>query len=428
MSFDASTKKPLAEEGAAAGDVIGTDAHPAVAEMGAQEASQPGTPATMQSMAIETPLQTERRPSHWSGSFGGPSERVASEKNIGGYFRKLWQEPDMDKISDFAVTLSTLPFLFIQMGQIIANFDKPKKIPAAWTGLVSGGMGNLLLCTFFTDGGEWAQARVQAIGAITNIFVVAQARFLPEEPLVEIEPFLVVIILMVSGLVIPLLKALGKCDRLFAYWLKMTTVIGATVLCFSLVYSILDDGARLLDDSAETSRTCAPKDESGRKGPDLLIPGIVSLVGCLASALCVFLGITTSSTGGILATALFMYMPVPQLFKNLVDASAATGFSLGFVYFGTSGNGLGLARALYTRNYVWLAGSSWGCFVGGVLMSITLLIANKNCDVSFMTKGSVATLIVFNAVFIIYAAALFFCTLAWDLRPKPPSQRELSLP
>mmetsp|Transcript_42235 Transcript_42235/g.106388 ORF Transcript_42235/g.106388 Transcript_42235/m.106388 type:complete len:434 (+) Transcript_42235:90-1391(+) len=432
MSFDSSTKKPLAQEGASAGACVGTDAHPAVTEAGIEEAKQPGSPSSIEPMGIETPAQTpeqtSRRPSHWSGSFGGPSERAGKERNFANYFRSLYQEPDMDKFTDLAVTMSTIPFLFIQIPQIISNFTE--KIPRAWTGIVSGGMGNLLLCTFFADGGEWAQARVQAIGAITNIFVVAQARFIPTDPIVPIVPFIGVMVIMVAGLVIPLLKATGKADKFFAPWLKGTTIIGATVLCFALTYSIMDDGPALVDGPGETSRTCVKDDNAEQEdsfGPDLMIPGIVSLVGFSVSTLCVYCGITTSSTGGILATALFMYMPVPQLIKNLVNPAEGMGFNLGFVYFGVLGNGLGLSRALYTRNYVWLSGSSWGCFGGGVIMSITVLVANAQCDKAFLSTTGVVLLVAFNAAFLIYSAALFYCTLAWNLRPKPPSQRELNL-
>jgi len=413
MSLDDSTKKPLAEDGGAIRDSAGAVAPPATADAGTGQARQTASPGGALSMDIETPPGSPAV-SCSVGSFGGPSENFHAQGGLVGYIRALRHEPDMDKLTDLAVTLSTFPFLFIQIPQIYSNFVAPHEIPAAWTGIVSGGMGNLLLCTFFADGGEWAQARVQAIGAITNIFVVAQARLLPKQPIVPLVPFLVVMLVMIAGLVIPLLKAMGRADNAFDLWLKGTTIIGATVLCFSLTYSIMDDGAALLGGSAGEV--------------DELVPSVISLVGLVVSSLCVHFGVTTSSTGGILATVLFMYMPVPQLIKNLVDESAAQGFNLGFVYFGLLGNGLGMPRALYTRNYVWLSGSSWGCFVGGVLMSVTLLIANSRSDVSFITGASAILLTLFNVCFLVYSAAVFYCTLAWDLRPKPPSQREFRVP
>jgi len=264
----------------------------------------------------------------------------------------------------------------------------------------------------------------------------------PKGPGVPGVPFACVMAIMIIGLIIPLLKAMGKGEKVFGGWLKATTIVGMTVLFFSLTYSIIEDGGALMKEADAASRTCnqtlakelmasmtnaTSGDTAKAEKPDIMIPGLVSVAGLVLSSLLVYFNVVGDSMGGILATMLFMYMPVPQLVKDLVNKVEAAKFNLGFIYFGTAGNGLGLSRALYTRNYVWLAGSSWGCFVGGVLLSITILIANGTCDVSFLSAGGVALLCSFNAVFLIYSAILFYCTLAWDLRPRPASQREVTL-
>jgi hypothetical protein len=74
--------------------------------------------------------------------------------------------------------------------------------------------------------------------------------------------------------------------------------------------------------------------------------------------------------GGWLATFLFMWMPLPQIYNILTQGEpAAKSLSMGFVVLLTLGNGLGSTRAFYIKEKVWFTGAFWGLIVGGWLTS-----------------------------------------------------------
>jgi len=91
----------------------------------------------------------------------------------------------------------------------------------------------------------------------------------------------------------------------------------------------------------------------------------------------------------------------------MMHPESAKDFQLSFVYFNVMGNALGMARALHIQNSVWLVGASWGCFVGGVVMSASILIANMRLPTQFLGPASLITLVSFNVAFLIYATLLF---------------------
>merc|ERR1712176_1147388 len=103
---------------------------------------------------------------------------------------------------------------------------------SSWVGFVSGSMGNLLLTTYFATIEEWAQVRVQGVGAITNYFVASQvfmAGYFPKPQ------FWTLFAVMSIGLLIPLLFAVGcLSSSRFSLWAEFTTPVGLAALVFSI--------------------------------------------------------------------------------------------------------------------------------------------------------------------------------------------------
>jgi len=274
--------------------------------------------------------------------------------------------------------------------QILTNFRTPAGLPELpWAGTASGGLGNLLLCSFFIDGGERKQALIQAIGAFTNMFVVCQIFLYRTEDgkhLINPIPFFTILVVMVVGLVLPALRACGLLREIFGKWITATTVIGLSSLCFSLTNQAVD--VMKLHDNT------------------LLIRGIATGIGLLVGILWVASGKSGANTGGALATALFMFMPVPQVVGNLVNPSALKQFNVGFIYLGVLGNGLGMSRALFTNNWVWFVGAIWGCYVGGVVMAFTAVLANHRVTPAIMPLMAEITLWIFVIIFVLYTLLL----------------------
>lgn len=319
------------------------------------------------------PLADGRFETQTSGSGGGLQ---------GSYIAR-----HLDVITDWAVAFSTVPFLFLMIPQIITNFQTPDEIgKLAWAGTASGGLGNLLLATFFTGGGELKQAGIQAIGAFTNMFVVAQIFMYKDKDGkhgVPVVPFMALMAVMVVGLLMPLFHMCGVMRRPFKAWVKITTVIGMSSFFFSLTNQVVD--------------TWHLKDD------DLVIRGIATALGFVVGIVLLATGRATDSVGGILATALFMFMPVPQVVGNLTDpVNKLAKFNVGFIYLGTLGNGLGMSRAIFTRNWVWLVGAAWGCYVGGVVLAITCVIGSRAMPQPVLSPASEALLLSFMGLFILY--------------------------
>lgn len=292
---------------------------------------------------------------------------------------------NLDVITDWAVALSTIPFLFLMIPQIITNFQTPGKL--AWAGIASGGLGNLLLASFFAAANETKQACIQMIGALTNIFVVVQI-FMFKGPSgnhgVPVVPFATLMVLSAIGLVMPVSSMCGTMKGPFQVWLKLTTVIGMGALFFSCAnlvtgtWQVHDDG--------------------------LVIRGAATAAGLLLGMVVLLTGRATDSVGGALATVLFMFMPIPQLVGNLANpAQRLPQFNLAFLYLVTLGNGLGMFRAIFIRNWIWLTGAAWGCFVGGVLLSITCVIGNRQLPEPKFSTATEVLLLSFMSFFILFS-------------------------
>jgi len=261
----------------------------------------------------------------------------------------------MDELAKVAVNVSTFAYPPLQVPQIVKNFqakDRTELAGLAWQGYVTGALGNLLLCTYFTSKKEWAAVRVQAIGAITNFAVVVQIWLAGYCPQVA---FFVFATIIAVGLVIPLLRIV-RClpARGFSLWQEVTTAIGMGALLSLIGSTIVPDNNWVLGGT-------------GLAGVLMMLallllrpPRLVPVLGRLS---------------GWLATYLFMFMPVPQVINNLLHHEKASSFAIGFAVLAAIGNGLCTARALFIKDLVWFTGSIWGTLVGGWLSALSVYFA-----------------------------------------------------
>jgi hypothetical protein len=303
---------------------------------------------------------------------------------------------DADKATELGVNLSIFFFLFLQQGQIIANFRKPEgMLGLRWNGYVAGAMGDLILASFFCNIGELAQASVNVFGTIAALINMIQMFAYrppgsPDPVLVPTLPFFMIMAVVVVGLLVISLRFCGKGKEAFAKWKHIMTILGGAVVTFTLNYEVLDDlGVRA-------------------KFPILMkcTSSVTAATGFAVLLCMVLLNKTNDTTGPWLATILFMYAPLPQIYENLLHPASAEDFKRSFIYCNTIANGLGLARAIYTRNALWMTGAGWSCFAG-VMMSASCVIASARLDDPFMTDVNRGCLISFNVAFLVYAAMLY---------------------
>lgn len=77
------------------------------------------------------------------------------------------------------------------------------------------------------------------------------------------------------------------------------------------------------------------------------------------------------------ATALFMLQPVSQLVVNFTDPASLQGLSLATILLAAAGNALMVPRALWTRDWVWLAGSLWGSLFFGWAQLLSMFLGRS---------------------------------------------------
>ncbi|KAK4390995.1 Maltose excess protein 1-like, chloroplastic [Sesamum angolense] len=106
--------------------------------------------------------------------------------------------------------------------------------------------------------------------------------------------------------------------------------------------------------------------------PNTVFPGLIAFVTAVLAVLTARMG-KHSEKGikilGILsgwtATLLFMWMPVAQLWTNLLNPEYIKGLSAVTMLLAMVGNGLLIPRALFIRDLMWFTGSTWACVFYG---------------------------------------------------------------
>jgi hypothetical protein len=76
------------------------------------------------------------------------------------------------------------------------------------------------------------------------------------------------------------------------------------------------------------------------------------------------------------ATLLFCCQPIAQLARNFAAPATVSSLSVATVLLATTGNGMMVPRALFTRDLVWSVGSLWGSLAMGWGNMLCVAMAN----------------------------------------------------
>ncbi|XP_042418727.1 maltose excess protein 1-like, chloroplastic [Zingiber officinale] len=247
---------------------------------------------------------------------------------------------------------SNIPFLLIQIPQILLNYNnlisgnKAALLAVPWLGMLTGLLGNMTLLSYFAKKKEVEAIVVQTLGVL-SIYVVlgqlamAQAMSLPY--------FAVISVLVVSGLVLNFVNYFGWLSvGLWLVWEDFITVAGISVLpqvMWSTFVPFL---------------------------PKSILPGVISFVIALGAIILARMRKLPEkmvafirSISAWIATLLFMWMPIAQMWTTYLNPDNIKGLSAFTILLGMIGNGLMIPRALFIRDLIWFTGASWASFLHG---------------------------------------------------------------
>lgn len=78
------------------------------------------------------------------------------------------------------------------------------------------------------------------------------------------------------------------------------------------------------------------------------------------------------------ATLLFCCQPIAQLARNFAAPETVSSLSVATVLLATTGNGMMVPRALFTKDLVWSVGSIWGSSMMGLGNLLCLALARES--------------------------------------------------
>lgn len=285
--------------------------------------------------------------------------------------QQLLAKDNWSQLTDRLVASSTIPFSILAIPQIIRNFANISSGHAAWLsilsweGYVSGLLGNTLMCCHFASRGESTAVAVQLIGILSNLTVLCQVAYANAMPLSVFWTIMAWTILSCSVNTVRALRPASPSKTVrgdgWTIWQLISGLIGFTLLP-QVLWSTL-------------------------------VPGNFTWLPSLLGALCyaAWLGFQLKVNGGQVsklsstasqlpggsATLMFALSPLPQLVRNLQNPYNLAGLSPASMAFGMVGNAFMMPRALFTEDPVWLAGSTWGCIVGGWLQLLCLNVSRN---------------------------------------------------
>lgn len=267
------------------------------------------------------------------------------------------------------VLVSLIPFLFLQMPQILTNFANlaadPSKIGILpWIGYATGILANMNLLSYHVEGRRHTVAAVQLVGLLTSAVVLAQiflAGFVPQTAALVMPGIIAV------GLGINVLKWLGKLPASvfgvdpWKAFNRLSVLLGlfALPLGFSVTFDLMS--------SHRFGVLAASFALAGLGAAAMALDGLGKLPRRAAAV--------WGTLGAWLGTLLFLFLPIPQLVNNFAHPEQIAGLAVGTLLLSTFGNALQTAGALWHKNRIWFAGSFWAISVGGwgVLLSLFLL-------------------------------------------------------
>ncbi|KAH0679910.1 maltose excess protein 1-like, chloroplastic [Solanum tuberosum] len=270
------------------------------------------------------------------------SEDLKSSKSF-----KQW-----DSLTAKFAGAANIPFLILQLPQIILNArnllagNQAALFAVPWLGMFTGLLGNLSLLSYFIKKRETEVVVVQTLGVVTIYIVISQLAMAGSMPLPH---YAVTSVVIACGLVVNFMNYFHLLNPvIWRYWEDFITIAGLSALP-QVMWS-----------------TFIPY------VPNTILPGAVAFV---LAILAVFMSRTgklpekgikfVGSLSGWTATLLFMWMPVSQMWTNLLNPDNIKGLSALSMLLAMIGNGLMIPRALFTRDLMWFTGSTWACVFYG---------------------------------------------------------------
>ncbi|KAJ4950338.1 hypothetical protein NE237_027170 [Protea cynaroides] len=247
---------------------------------------------------------------------------------------------------------ANVPFLLLQLPQIVLNArnllagNNSALLAVPWLGMFTGLLGNLSLLSYFVKKREKEVVLVQTLGVVSIYVVLVQLAMGQAMPLPH---FVVTSVVVGSGVIVNFMKYFNLLNNaIWRLWEDFITVGGLTVLP-QVIWS-----------------TFVPLI------PNSILPGTVA---CALAIVAVVMARTgklsekgvkfVGSISGWTATLLFMWMPVAQMWTNLLKPDNIKGLSALSMLLAMIGNGLMIPRALFIRDLMWFTGSSWASVLYG---------------------------------------------------------------
>lgn len=257
-----------------------------------------------------------------------------------------------DALTSTIAGSSTLPFLLLQLPQIILNAqnllagNRAALFAVGWLGQLTGLLGNLSLLSYFAKKKETGTVVVQTLGVISIYcvcFQLAMAGAMPSTP------FIASSVAVGLGLILNFLNYYNLLNAsIWRLWEDCITIGGLSVLP-QVMWS-----------------TFVPY------LPQSILPGVLSFAMALTTIILARSGKLSEkavefvgSTSGWTATLLFMWMPIAQMWTNYLNPNNIRGLSVDSILLAMIGNGLLIPRALFTRDIMWFTGSSWAALLYG---------------------------------------------------------------
>lgn len=336
-----------------------------------------------------------------------------------------------DKVTTSMASCATVPFLFLTMPQIVKNTGliaagRPDALAAiSWQGQLAGLLGNMLLLSYFADKGELSASFVQVVGTCATGALLTQMCLAGHIP---IAPFAVAAAAVSAGLILSGFRMLGRIGpvdtdgvpcvgnvqcavsfdeadeeelSIHGWWMRAsnglwdfythaTGIVGLAALPQIGLMSLMP---------ATLAAQCGvyPGAAGAALGTLLIIlnyrgklpPAVASAWGALS---------------GWTATLLFMSMPVAQLASNFANPQTLEGLSILSALLAMTGNALMVPRALFTRDVIWLTGSTWGCTLMGWGVMLSLFLGHRADGARYIGPGAFTAL---TALFFAYLVAVW---------------------
>ncbi|KNA17855.1 hypothetical protein SOVF_076740 [Spinacia oleracea] len=266
---------------------------------------------------------------------------------------------------------ANIPFLLLQLPQIWLNAqnlmagNNSALLAVNWLGSLTGLLANLSLLSYFAKKKETEAMIVQCLGIVTTYVMISQLAMAEAMPSLY---FSLTSIVVGTGVISNFLNYFGILPPvIWGLWEDFITVGGLSVLP-QVMWS-----------------TFVPYI------PNSILPGAISFVLAMVAAIMVRTGKLSEkgvkfygAISGWTATLLFMWMPVPQLWTNLLSPDNIKGLSPLTMLLAMAGNGLMIPRALFSRDFMWFLGSSWATLLYGWGNIVCMYLFNSISRESFL--------------------------------------------